>query len=321
MQPAGQQEGDLRAAHREQALGRVDVERVHGQGRGPLRQGEDGGLAGAQRRQELHARSAPQGEEQDPRRRLVDPLQVIDGDQHRPTARQRPESRGGRHRDGARLDHRLLGAEEEHVLQHPLLGEGQMRQLAVSERYGEEVAEHGVGPLCLGARRGRDQAPPVLHLGTLEGGPPHDALADPRLAGDDDGRVAAGQHLVDLREQSLPSDGGRRGQRGWTRQGLHGTRLLCWRRVGAVSIAAGGARVRSTARGPPGRRRCARRSSPAGSLQRRRRSGATWRHRPSHGRGGGAAARAATDRLPQRGGDVAAVSGSSGMKLNGPMNS
>jgi hypothetical protein len=152
---------------------------------------------------------SPERELERPRRGAVEPVQVVDGEQHRP---ERPDgSQRTEHRDGNGASIRrgpVVLAEQQRDLQRAALRSGKRREDAL-ELLPQQIAECGEGERGLGLYGASlEQSEP----GTLrhrDPAPPQGGLADPRLTLEHQGareRVRRLEELTHGRELLFPAD-------------------------------------------------------------------------------------------------------------------
>ena len=126
-----------------------------------------------------------QDERQGVRGRRVDPLHVVDGEQHRSLVREQPERTQDRHGNGVtvRAPVVALRAEQGH-LQRPALGS---RELIghMLEAFVQQIGEGGVGERRLRLPRTARQDVGTRCCGERDALEPQDGLPDPRRAAED----------------------------------------------------------------------------------------------------------------------------------------
>ena len=162
--------------------------------------------AAGEQEADRHAVEPPRGEAQGLGGRRVQPLQVVDRDQHRPGCRQRPQPVEHAERDRARL--RGVGrglATQQRDLERLRLRRGQPGERVRADAV-EEVDQRGERQPRLGVAgpRGEDLVPARPRAG--DPGLPQGRLADAGRPGDQQRPPVAGEERVERRELRLAGD-------------------------------------------------------------------------------------------------------------------
>ena len=131
----------------------------------------------------------------------VEPLEIVDCDEHGSIASENPERAEEGRGDRTLVDGDLGRAQEERGLDGSALQRRQLRK-RVGGRPLEEVRQAGEGEPGLGLTRTRTQHPISTYLRHVETRRPQRGLPDPRFAGDHDGARQLFEPLQDARDRA-----------------------------------------------------------------------------------------------------------------------
>jgi hypothetical protein len=133
---------------------------------------------------------SPGGELQHRRRRGIEPLHIVDCDEHGPFRGEEPEGREQREADCSLADRRSLArVEGERHLERTPLGSRQLKE-HLSDPGREQVSQRGERVRGLGRRRSAREHPIASISAELDAGPPQRRLSDPRSALEPEGEPA-----------------------------------------------------------------------------------------------------------------------------------